>query len=81
MILQGRYEWLRGKRATAQKWWQRSLALADEMRQCYDLGLTRLEIGQRLDERTHLECAEAIFAEIGAEWDWARAGGPGRDAD
>ena len=73
MRLQGTYEWLRGRPAAAQKWWQRSLALAEEMGQRYDLGMTHLEIGQRLGERAHLGHAEAIFAEIGAEWDLARA--------
>ena len=73
MRLRGTYEWLRGKPAAAQKWWQRSLALAEEMGQRYDLGMTHLEMGQRLAERAHLERAEAILAEIGAEWDLARA--------
>ncbi len=72
MRLKGTSEWLRGKPAAA-KWWQRSLALAKEMGQRYDLGMTHLEMGQRLGERAHLERAEAIFAEIGAEWDLARA--------
>jgi hypothetical protein len=30
-------------------------------------------MGQRLDERAHLEHAKVIFAEIGAEWRLARA--------
>jgi class 3 adenylate cyclase/tetratricopeptide (TPR) repeat protein len=73
MRLQGTYEWLRGKPAPAQRWWQRSLVLAEELSQPYDVGTTYLEMGQRLSERTHLERAEAILAEIGAEWDLARA--------
>ena len=72
MRLRGVYEWLAGKPAAAQKWWQRSLTLAEEMGQRYDLGLAHLEMGQRLGECAHLECAEAIFTEIGAEWDLAR---------
>ena len=73
MMLQGRYEWLRDKPKAAQKWWQRSLELAEKQGQRYDLGMTHLEMGQRLGERAHLERAEAIFTEIGAEWDLARA--------
>jgi len=73
MRLRGRYEWLRGKRATAQQWWQRSLAEAEALGMRYELGVTHLEMGQRLGERAHLEKAEAIFAEIGAEWDLAKA--------
>jgi len=73
MRLQGTYEWLRGKSAAAQKWWQRSINLAEELGQPYDLGMTHLEMGRRLGERAHLERAEAIFAEIGEEWDLAQA--------
>jgi class 3 adenylate cyclase/tetratricopeptide (TPR) repeat protein len=73
MRLQGTYEWLRGKSTSARKWWQRSLALAEEMGQRYDLAMTHLEIGQRLGERAHLERAETIFSEIDAEWDLVQA--------
>lgn len=72
MRLQGTYEWLRGKPRSAQKWWKRSLALAEELKQAYDVGMTLLEMGQRLCDRGHLDRAEAIFSEIGAEWDLER---------
>jgi class 3 adenylate cyclase/tetratricopeptide (TPR) repeat protein len=72
MRLQGAYEWLIGKPTTAQKWWQKSLAQAERMGLRYDLGKTHLEMGQRLGERAHLEKAEMIFAEIGAELDLAK---------
>jgi tetratricopeptide (TPR) repeat protein len=67
MMLQGRYEWLRGDPRAANKWWQRSLLLAEQIGVCYDLGRTHFEIGQRLGESSHLEKAGAIFAQIGAE--------------
>jgi tetratricopeptide (TPR) repeat protein len=73
MRLQGTYEWLRGKPIAAQKWWQKSLAEAARMGLKYDVGMIHLEMGHRLGERTHLEKAEAIFAEIGAELDLAKA--------
>ncbi|MCP4538309.1 MAG: AAA family ATPase [Chloroflexi bacterium] len=73
MRLQGTYEWLRGYPAAAQKWWQRSLVLAEKQERHYELGITYAEMGQRLGDRAHLECAESIFAKIGAEWDLARA--------
>ncbi len=38
----------------------------------YELGMTHLEMGQRLKDHAHLEKAQAIFAEIGAEWDLAQ---------
>ena len=69
--LQGVYDWFTGRQDLAQKHWQRSLDLAGEMGMRYELAMTRLEMGKRLNERTHLEQAEAIFAAIGAEWDLA----------
>ncbi len=73
MRLQGTYEWLRGKHAAAQKWWQKSLTEAERMGLQYDVGMVHLEMGQRLGERAHMEQAEAISAEIGAELDLAKA--------
>ena len=70
---QGRYEWLMGRSGTARKWWQRSLRLAEEMGQRFYLGKTHLEISQWLGDRAHLERAESIFEEIGAEWELALA--------
>jgi class 3 adenylate cyclase/tetratricopeptide (TPR) repeat protein len=72
MRLKGTYEWLRDKPASAQKWWQSSLETAEEMGMRYQLGMTHLEMSRRLKDRTHLEKAEAIFAEIGAEFDLAQ---------
>ena len=70
--LQGVYDWLTGKQASAQKHWQRSLVLAEEMGMRYELAMTRLEMGTRLNDREHLQQAEAIFAGIGAEFDLAQ---------
>jgi sugar phosphate isomerase/epimerase len=67
--LQGVYVWLTGKRASAQKHWERSLALAEEMGTRYELGMTHLEMGKRLNDHEHLQRAEVILAEIGAEFD------------
>jgi tetratricopeptide (TPR) repeat protein len=72
MMLQGRFEYVRGKPAAAQRWCQRSLALAKQMEQIYDVGRVHLEIGRRLGQRSHLERAEAIFSNLGAAWDLAR---------
>jgi len=71
--LQSRYEWLKGNPAQAQGWWHQSLAEAETLGMRYELGLTHLEIGQRLGEGAHLEKACEIFAEIGAELDLARS--------
>jgi len=72
MMLNGRYDWLRGKHTVAEKWWQRSLALAENMGVRYDLARTLLEMGQRLGERAYIERAKTIFTEMGAQWDLAR---------
>jgi len=71
MCLRGTYEWLAAKPSHAQKWWMGSLSLADEMGMRYQSGMTHLEIGRRLKDLEHLKQAEAIFADIGAEWDLA----------
>ena len=45
--------------------------MAEQMGMRYDLAMTHLEMGRRLNDREHLDKAEAIFAEIGAKWDLA----------
>ena len=72
-MLQGKYEWLMGRLSFAEEWWQKSLKAAGEMGMRYDLGMTHLEMGKRLKDRSHLEQAEKIFTEIGAEFDLAQA--------
>jgi tetratricopeptide (TPR) repeat protein len=67
----GTYEWLATRISAAQKWWMRSLSAADKMSMRHQSGLTYLEMGRRLKEHDHLRQAEAIFAEIGAEWELA----------
>jgi len=71
MRLKGTYEWLQRKTAAAEKWWNKSLNLADKMGMPYHSGLAHLEIGRRLNDRAHLEQAEAFFRRVGAEWDLA----------
>ena len=71
--MQGTYEWLRNNHPSAQQQWQKSLALAERLGAFYELGLTRLEMGQRLEDPVHLKKAESIFAAIGAKFDLAQA--------
>jgi class 3 adenylate cyclase/tetratricopeptide (TPR) repeat protein len=71
MRLKGVCDWLTDKQASAQKHWRRSLTLAEEMGMRYDLAMTHLEMGKRLKDQDHLKQAEAIFADIGAEFDLA----------
>lgn len=69
----GTYAWLKGDRAAARRWWQRSLVAAEQMGARYDLGVTELEMGRRLNERAHLERAVAILGAIGARRELSRA--------
>jgi class 3 adenylate cyclase/tetratricopeptide (TPR) repeat protein len=73
MMHRGRYEWLKGKPAAAEKWWRRSLALAEDMNVPFHVARTHLEMGQRLDDVMHLERAVSIFAEIDSQWELAKA--------
>jgi class 3 adenylate cyclase/tetratricopeptide (TPR) repeat protein len=71
MLHQGTCEWLNDRPASAKKWWMQSLRIAEEIGMRYRLGMTHLEMGRRLQDRSHLEQAEKIFIEIGAEFDLA----------
>jgi len=71
MRLKGTYEWLKRRPSAAEKWWNKSLGLADKMGMPHHSGLAHLEIGRRLKERAHLERAEAFFRRVGAESDLA----------
>jgi hypothetical protein len=73
LLLRGRHNWLTGKKSAALKDWQHSLEQSGKLKNWHMQGRAHLEIGQRLADRTHLETAEQILAEIGAEWDLARA--------
>ncbi len=68
----GSHSWLRSKSEEARAAWEQSLAVASELEQHYELGLTHLEIGRRLGKKSHLERAEAILSKIGAEWHLVR---------
>jgi tetratricopeptide (TPR) repeat protein len=57
--LQGTYDWLCGKSAAAQNWWQKSLAEAERMGLRYDLGINHLEMGQQLGARHRIEHPKA----------------------
>ena len=69
----GTYEWLKGNHAAARRWWQRSLVAAEQLGARYDLGVTELEMGRRVNERAHLERAVAILGAIGAKRELSKA--------
>ena len=70
-MLQGRYEWLRGRPEKAKKWWGDALTQAKASGLRYQEGVIYLETGRRLDNCEHLQQAEVILEEIGAEFDLA----------
>jgi tetratricopeptide (TPR) repeat protein len=72
-LFRGRYEWLREKPESAQKWWVRALKLAEDMGMRYEEAMIHFEIGQRLGDFVQLQNAESILEEIGAEFDLAKA--------
>ena len=67
--LQGTYEWLTGRERKANQWWEKSLAMANEIGQPYEQAMTYLEMGRRQGEPGLLKQAKAILAEIGARPD------------
>ena len=73
MLFQGRYEWLKGKSSSAQKWWEKALEETLRKGDLYEQGIVHLEIGSRLGDRSHLEQAEMLFEQIGAEFDLVQA--------
>jgi hypothetical protein len=71
--VRGTYEWLCGHPWRAQRWWRKSLRLADEMGARHERALTVLEMGRRLGEQARLEQAAAEFEAMGAGFDLAQA--------
>lgn len=73
LLFRGRYEWLRGKSESAQKWWQQALAEARGMGERYMEGMVHQEIGRRLGDDEHLQRAVSILEALGAEFDLKEA--------
>jgi class 3 adenylate cyclase/tetratricopeptide (TPR) repeat protein len=68
----GTYEWLRGRRVRAERWWLRAVGAAEALGARYEVGAALLELGARTGRREPLVRAETIFAETGAQHDLAR---------
>ena len=66
--LQGTCDWLRGRERQARRWWEKSLALA-ENGQPYELAMTYWEMGKRLGDATFTKRSKEILEEIGAKSD------------
>jgi tetratricopeptide (TPR) repeat protein len=70
-MFQGRYEWLRGSSSAAKKWRDKALQESKRSPDLYAEGIIHFEIGRCLGDREHLQRAESILDEIGAEFDLA----------
>jgi class 3 adenylate cyclase/tetratricopeptide (TPR) repeat protein len=69
----GTYRWLRGRHAAAMRSWRRSVEDARRMGMPHQLALTELEIGRMGHDTERLVHAAAVFDEMGATFDRARA--------
>ncbi len=79
-LWQGLFYWIDGRTARAEKAWQKSLALAEELAIPFDQGRAHYQIGCHLpmEEPTrheHLTKAAQIFETLGAAYDLQRAQG------
>jgi tetratricopeptide (TPR) repeat protein len=64
--LEGTNAWLRGRPTDALRMWRLSLAAAEEFGIPYEQGLTLMEWGSRLSDRSLLHRAEQILKQLGA---------------
>jgi tetratricopeptide (TPR) repeat protein len=77
-LYQGLYYWLKGKRSSAFKAWERGLSIARQLEMPYEEALLHYEIGRHmkhgeLRRSEHLEQAVKTFERLGAVWDLSRA--------
>jgi len=61
----GRYEWLSGRPDAARRWWEKSLARAEETDHRLDWAVTALEMGLRLDAASLRAQGRARLQELG----------------
>lgn len=75
-ILEGCYAWLTGRPSPARQAWRKALRHAERLAMPYEEGLAHYELGRHsmgAVRRFHLERACALFTELGATYDLARA--------
>ena len=71
--LSGIYWWLKNKPSIAIKWLEKSLKASKQLGARYYLGNIHFEMGKRMNDRSHLEAARSIFAELNAKADLKQA--------
>jgi class 3 adenylate cyclase/tetratricopeptide (TPR) repeat protein len=62
--LRGTYAWLAHDPSSAEGWWNRSLAVSEELGAAYDTSLTYIEIGRRLGRAAELARGEAMLVDM-----------------
>jgi eukaryotic-like serine/threonine-protein kinase len=62
--VRGNYEWLQGHRRRALSAWSRSIAEAESLDAQYDLALTEIDAGRRLDDEDRVQRGSAILTDV-----------------
>jgi class 3 adenylate cyclase/tetratricopeptide (TPR) repeat protein len=76
-LLEGRHDWLRGKRDRAMRLWERAVKLAESLSMPYEQGLAHYEIARHLEptdaaRAVHLAASRELFSGLHASRDLAR---------
>jgi tetratricopeptide (TPR) repeat protein len=69
---QGTLEWLAGHHRAARRWWQRSLAAAEQANAQWEIGRICAVMGRLTQDQAALRQAERVFDQIGATADLAQ---------
>jgi class 3 adenylate cyclase/tetratricopeptide (TPR) repeat protein len=73
MRLEGRRAWLEGDPAAARTWWQRGMALAEELEIPYEIAMSGVDMARLAGDRRDLGRSLELLAEVGALDDVAEA--------
>lgn len=63
--IRGTLAFLRARQRSAEKWWRRSIDLAERIGQRHDRAMSLVEMGRRLDDPESLDRGKALLGEIG----------------
>jgi len=73
MRLEGRRAWFEGHPAAARTWWQRGMALAEELEVPYEIAMSGVDMARLANEKQHLGRSVDLLAVMGATDDLATA--------
>jgi hypothetical protein len=71
--LEARRAWLDGDPAAARTWWQRGMALAEELEIPYEIAMSGVDMARLASDQRHLSRSLELLAETGAVDDLAVA--------